>query len=365
MTIPTVTEIRDQILADIQTNLGLSTPLLPRSTWGILATAVAGALALVYRFGAWARRQIFTATADADALVLRGAEYGLTRTAATRWKGTANAAGTDGTVIASGTLFQIDGTVYQTTSSTTISGTTEIELESLETGSDFNLDNGDTIKLVTPQTGVTRDATITATTQTAADQESLSAFRSRIAFRQANQPQGGAIADWVLWTTAVSGVAEAYIDRPSAGTITVYPIMDVDDPADRIPDTDEKAAILAAISDQRQAPIRAGAITVTEPTEVTYNVEIADLSPDDATTKDNINTAVKNYFYSRRPAQYTDEPDPKDTISAAQITRIVIEAGAEIATVTLKNAGGSSITDDELLINQLAALGNSGEVTWT
>ncbi|MCG8480457.1 MAG: baseplate J/gp47 family protein, partial [Spirochaetales bacterium] len=107
--IPTIQEIRDQILADIEAASGASAPLLPRSTWRIVATALAGALALVYRFGGWVRRQIFIATCDAAALSERGGELGLVPKAAVAWRGTARVTGIDGTTVPAGRLFRAGG----------------------------------------------------------------------------------------------------------------------------------------------------------------------------------------------------------------------------------------------------------------
>ena len=77
ITIPTIATIRDQIIADIESKIGQTVPVLPKAFFRVLATALAGVLALLYRFGAWIYRQIFVATADAEALALRGAEFGV------------------------------------------------------------------------------------------------------------------------------------------------------------------------------------------------------------------------------------------------------------------------------------------------
>jgi uncharacterized phage protein gp47/JayE len=361
MTIPTIAEIRDQILTDIQSGLGLTSPPLPRSAFGILATAVAGALALVYRFAAWVERQVFTATADRDALILRGNEYGLTPTPAQPWQGTATATGTDGTIIPLGTLYQINGTAYRVTTAATISGSTTIHIEALEAGDAQNRDNGDEMKLVTPIAGVDRVATIASTTQTGEDAETTEDYRARILQRQQNVPQGGAIPDWIRWTTEVAGISEAKIDRPAPGTITVYPLTDDADPANRIPGGAKLTEVEDYITDPTRAPIRAGSISVVAPTEVEFDVDIDDLSPDTAPVKTAIETAIEAHLYSRRPKQYSDEPDPRDVISAARLSAIAVSAGAEVATVTLKTAGGSPITDYELDISELAKL---RDLTW-
>ena len=354
MTIPTIAEIRDDILVRIQTALDLSAPPLPRSVFGVIATSVAGALALVYRFAAWVRRQIFTQTMDAAQLNARGIEYGLVRTAPTRWIGTFTVTG-NGTV-PTGSLIDVEGNVYRTRTATVITATGSVEAESVETGAAVQLETAQEGEFVSPIAGITRTVLVATTTQNAVDAESDAAYRARILFRQQNQPQGGAFADWILWTTEVPGIAEAYVERPEAGIVHVYPLTDDPNPANRIPDGTKIAEVLAYISSDVRSPIRAAAIGVFAFSELNFDVDISDLSPNNATLRDAIESAIEAYMYSRRPRQYTDDPDPQDKISAGQITRIAIEQGAQVATVVLKNAGGTPITSYELDGGELALL---------
>jgi len=363
ITIPTIATLRDQILSDIESGLGQTVPVLPRAVFRIWATALAGVLHLLYRFGAWIYKQIFTITMDADALINRGIEYGIVRTSATKWKGTATATGDEDTVIPVGFLFQVSGTVYQVTEEEEISGgTATLSLESLETGAAMNLDNGDTITAVTPKAGLDNDATVASTTQTAEDAESLDDLRTRILFRQQNQPQGGAAPDYIAWALEVSGIAEAFAFRPSAGepNVNVYPLLSVDDPADRIPDSTKLTEVEDYISHDSRKPFGA-VVSAIAFTELDFDVDIADLSPNTSAVKTAIETAIENYMYARRPAQYSDEINPKNVIAEAAITKLCIDAGAEVATVDLKNAGGSSITSYTLDDDELAVLGT---VSW-
>lgn len=354
--IPTIVEIRDQILADIQTALDIDTPLAPRSVWGVVATALAGALSLVYRFGVWVRRQIFTATADEDALILRAAEYGLTRTPARAWQGNATATGVDGSTLPAGTLYANGDRVYAVVNAVVISGATTILLRSLERGTAQNIDTGEIVELTQPVTGINREATIGATTQTAADVESLEALRSRLAARQSAQPQGGAIPDYVQWATEVPGIAEAYPHSPDPGVVNVYPLTDDPDPANRIP----SGALLTEVTDylnddQRRVlgPITVQALAFDE---LLFDVDISGLQPNDPATQASIENAIEAYIYARRPKIYSDDPDPLDVLSAAELTTVATGAGARIATVDLQNAGGASITSYTLERYEIAKL---------
>jgi hypothetical protein len=91
-------------------------------------------------------------------------------------------------------------------------------------------------------------------------------------------------------------------------------------------------------------------------TELDFDVDIANLSPNTAAVRTAIESAIETYMYARRPLQYDDQPDDKSVISAAEITNIAVNSGAKVATVTLKNAGGSSITSYTLDDDELAVL---------
>lgn len=356
-TVPTIPEIRDQILADIQSGLGITTPLLPRSVWRVLATAQGGALYLGYLFARWAYAQIFTETCDEEALVNRGAEYGLVRTPPVEWRGTATATGTTGTTIPAGTLWTLDGAVYQQSAAVDVAaGTATITIFALEAGEAWSLDDATEIEISSPLAGVDRIATVASTTQPGIDEEPLEDFRDRVAARQAAQPQGGAKPDYVLWALEVPGIAEAFPHSPTPGVVNVYPITSEADPAGRIPDAPLLATVTAYLNEDIRRPLGPVTIAALEFDEIDFDVDIGDLSPDTSEMRTAIETAIEDYLYARRPKLYDDEPSPQDVISAARITRVCIDSGAEVVTVDLKNAGGSSITSYTLEAYELAKL---------
>ncbi len=355
-TIPTIAEIRDQILADIEIATGQTTPVLPKAVWRVLATALGGALHLLYRFGLWLYKQIFTLSMDDDAIATRAAEYGLSRTPAAKWIGTATATGDDDTVISAGELWQKDGNVYQVLTAVTITGgTATMDLKSLETGDAVDLTVSDIISIVSPKAGVDKDATVASVTQSGEDAEALENFRSRILSRQQNQPQGGAATDYIKWTLEVAGISEAYAFRPTPGFVNVYPLTDDADPTNRIPSSAKLTEVENYLSDTKRRPLNA-TVSALAFSELDFDVDIANLSPNDADTKAAIETVIKNYMYARRPEQYDDEVNPKNVISAGEVTSIAIGAGATVATVTLKNAGGTPITSYTLQDSELAIL---------
>ncbi len=358
VTIPTIAEIRDQIISDIEGKLGITVPWLPKAFIRVLAIALAGVLSLAYRFGLWCYKQIFAATADDEALILRGAQYGLSRSPAVRAKLTAQATGDDDTSIPAGTFWIGDdnGLVYQQEETVVISGgVATITVECLTAGDAGNLLIDDTLTIGSPLAGIDNTATVTGTTTTGEDQESIESFRAQVMQREKNKPQGGAASDYVAWALEVAGIAEAYAFRPTPGFVNVYPLTDDADPANRIPGGAKLTEVEDYLDDTVRRPLNA-TVSAVAFTELDFDVDIADLVPNDATTKANIEAAITAYMYARRPQQYEDEVNPTNVVSAGEITAIAIAAGAQIATVTLKNAGGSPITSYELQDSELAKL---------
>ncbi|MDC7218651.1 MAG: baseplate J/gp47 family protein [Spirochaetales bacterium] len=360
MSIPTASELRDQILTDFEAKVGQEVPLLAKSVFRIIATTVGGLLYLIYRYGAWIREQIFTSTMDSDALELRAAEYGMSRTAATKWIGTVDLTGTDDTVIASGTLFQYDGTVYQTTEAVTISGTTSVGMESLDTGDDVDRIEGDTLEIVTPQTGVDKEAAVTAVSQSGEDAEGDTSFRSRIMARQSRTPQGGAAADFVSWTREVSGVVKAFAFNTGSGEVTVYPLVGYGSD-DRLPDESKLEEVKEYVGSNERCPLTAS-VSAAALTEVVFNITVTTLNPDSTLLREAIETSLENYLLGRYPKQYTDEADPTNIISIAEMHKEAFDAGTSFVALTVDIEGGSTgITGYTLGDNELAALGT---ITW-
>lgn len=354
MNIPTIAEIRNQILSDIQTGLGLSSPLPSRSVWGVLATALAGVIHLLYRFGFWAYQQIFTSTADEQALILRASEYGLTRTPAQSFRGTATCTGVNDTNIPSGTLFQVNGIVYASQALAIVSGgTATITIESLEPSRLSNREIGDEITLVNPLAGLNNISTIASIIQAGEDAEPIEDFRRRLANRQAFQPQGGAIPDYVLWATEVPGISEAYPTQPTPGVVNVYPIATG---TPRIPTSGKLTEVTNYLNEDVRRPLGPVTIQALAFTDIEFDVDISGLQPNNAQTQSDIEDALEAYFLSRRPQIYTDEVNPRDVISQSDVTREVANAGARVATVVLKNAGGTPIASYTLDPNELAVL---------
>ena len=343
VTIPTRAQLKSQILSDIESSDTTST-LLPVGVWDILAGAMAGAQYLLYVLGQWLYKQIFTLTMDDAALTSRGAEFGLVKGIATIWKGTATATGVDGTTISLGKLCTYNDFAYEVEEATEITGSSvSVKIKSIDSGADLNRTNGDLLNWSTPQTGLNAVLTVASTTQEAQDAEINTSFRSKILARQRNKPQGGAIPDFNQWAKEVPGIGENFTFRPAPGFVNVYPLTDEILPADRIPSGTLLTAVEDYINNDHRYPFGRPAVAIAF-TEIDFDVDFSNLTPNTATVRAAIETATNAYIYGRRPQQFSDDPNPINKISAGEITADAIASGATNITVTLKNAGGSDIS---------------------
>jgi uncharacterized phage protein gp47/JayE len=349
--IPTITEIKEQILSDIETATGKTAPLLPISVWSVISTALAGALYLVYKFIDWTRKQIFVNTADYEGLILIGQEYGLFPNVSQEWRGTASITGTNGTNIPIGKIYTRGNFAYQVTVLATVSsGSATLVLESLTSGSEPNLIATDILTESNPTVGLSSTITIATITQSGRDEESIENFRNRISLRQKFPPQGGSVSDYVQWTLEVPGISEAFPFLDSPGIIYVYPLLETTNPLARIPDNSKLTEVENYLNSYPLRPLNAN-INTSAFTEITINVAVSNLQVDTPALRATIESEITDYFFSRRPLLFPNETEPKNNISVSECITLATLAGAKSLGITLTASGKTfpyTLDDDEL-----------------
>jgi uncharacterized phage protein gp47/JayE len=183
--IPTIEQIKDRIVSDIEIKLNQTIPLLPLAFIKVLASAIAGMMFLLYQAILWVYKQIFPATADYSNLVLLGAIVGITPLPAVSAILLATIPGT-GTDVSAGTLFiGSNGITYRVTTTTTITAgfALNVPLLALTSGEIGNLANGEILNITTTDLNLTGTATITGTQTSGADAESQESFSARVSIR--------------------------------------------------------------------------------------------------------------------------------------------------------------------------------------
>lgn len=357
-TIPTVAEIRDQIISDIESRIGSSVPILPKAFIRVLAIALAGVIALVYRFGRWVLKQIFPQTADEKYLLKIGDRYDVIRTPAVRAKLTATATGEEGTEIPAATLWigKNNGLTYSQTEYAEIdSGSATVTVECLTAGADGNLENGETLQLASPIVGLDTEATVASAVTTGVDREDIEDYRSRVIQRMKNQPQGGAAPDYIKWAREVAGIVKAFAFRTAAGYVTIYPLQATTG-LDRIPGTEKIQEVEDYCNSVARRPLCANVLAEAM-TELEVDIEITGLSPGDAATKEQIETYINTWLYAAYPKQYTGEVNPTNKLSVGTIWAAIIAANA-VATAVSMEVDSSPYTNYTLADDEIVKLGS-------
>lgn len=320
---PTLSELIDRVTADMSSRvLGVDGAVLRRSLLGILARAEAGEAHMLYGYLEWIARQAIPDTAEGDWLERWAVIWGITRTAATFASGNVEFTGTNGTVIADGTLVQRqDGVQYATQGSATISGgTATAAVEAVVAGEDGNLDASSTVFLVSPISGVTSSATVDGSGLAGgSDSETDARLRTRLLERIATPPQGGAESDYIAWAKAASSDVTRVWVTPNGmgiGTVVVQFVVD-DDPDGLIPDAGQIDTVQDYIDARR--PVTAD-VYVSAPSDVSRNMTIK-ISPNNAAVQAAVTAELNDLF--RRVAE------PGGTIYISQIREAVSIATGE------------------------------------
>jgi len=239
MATPTTSEseIRSALIASIEFQIGQTIPLLPKAFTRVLASALSGPLALLYRYGSFIFLQMFIATASNKAQRINGVtitplqQWGLTFRAGLPVPATAAAfevefpvATITGATIDAGAqlVSATNGVTYLSTAAVLVNASTITvpvqaagdQSNNAGLGAVGNLDPGSVVSFVTTPSGVATDGSVSLVTTTGADAESTDDYRTRVQDRAQKPPQGGALVDFELWGEFAAGITDVY---PYAG----------------------------------------------------------------------------------------------------------------------------------------------------
>lgn len=232
---PTLTALRNQAVEDIMTSgvPGLD-GLLRNAVLRVLAWVMSGLAYSVYGYLDWISREAVPFTATDEFLYAWAALVGIYQKDSSPSTGSAQFTGTAGLVLPSGTaLTRQDAVPYTTTADGTVddTGVLVVPIICAVNGAATNCDAGIPIGIDTPIAGINGGG-ITATPLTGgADQETQDELRTRMLFRYAQPPQGGAATDYIGWALEVPGCTRAWI-QSSGGQVQVYPMFDVANASD-------------------------------------------------------------------------------------------------------------------------------------
>jgi uncharacterized phage protein gp47/JayE len=236
ITIQTLSQIREDIIADLEAQYGDSIPLVGKVFLNALATVQAGKLKLMYLAIGLLQKNIFVDTADSESSGGTLERYGRIKLGRNPFPATAgqyevSITGTIGGVIPGQTIFKSNddssnpGRLYVLDSDFELESSPDtITLRALTSGLDGKLEIGDELTSTTPLTDASDDATVTSETVEPLSAEDLEEYREKTLEAYRLEPQGGAAADYRLWAFDVQGVAKVYPYATSGETneVDVY-----------------------------------------------------------------------------------------------------------------------------------------------
>ena len=346
---PTTADISASIIAQLESTLSQTIPLLPKSFLRVLAKALAAVFVLLYKYCGFIFLQMFVSTATDKETTVNGAavrplvEWGRLvgigdPIAATQAEMIVNITVESqvGSLPSGSQLLNADnGVTYITIGAVALDAPTvqaTIRAVSDQTGGGGagaigNLDPGAVVSFANPLPNVARDATVISQTVTGADAETTDAYRQRVVARFQVRPQGGAYADYRIWGSAVAGIANVYPYTGGPGEVDVY--VESATEVDGIP----TGAQLTAVSDAielddaglaSRRPVNAY-VNVYPITRSGFDVEVTGLVVDGAAqVQADIEDALGQYFLEAAPfIDGLDIPPRRDRITRSALTGLV------------------------------------------
>lgn len=319
---PTLRELRDRAIADLDSRLPGSDARLRRSNTNVLATVHAGAVHGLHGHLDFLGKQIIPDTAESEFLDRWASIWRVPRKAAATAQGAITFTGTNGAVIPAGTLLRrSDGAEYAVAADVAIAaGLAVVEVSASESGVAGDTVAGSTLSLISPIAGVNPAAAVAIDGITGGtDLESDDDLRSRLLAAIRQPPHGGAASDYVNWALEIPGITRAWSFPNFWGPGTVGVAVVCDDQAGSIiPDAEKVQEVQDHIDYLR--PVTAD-VTVWAPTEKALDLTIA-LNPTTALVQAAVEAELRDLI--------TREAVPTGTIYLSHIREAISIAAGEV-----------------------------------
>lgn len=365
ITIPTLSELYEDIIADLEAEYGESIPSFGKVFLVAIAAVQAGKLKLVYLLLGKIQKNIFVDTADPEASGGTLERFGRIKLGrnprtATAAQYTIQVTGTVGSVIPATTTWKSDddsanpGILYVLDVQFELETSPDlVNVRALTAGLDGQLSVNDTMSLTGPIAGVNKVATVTAEIVEPRAAEEIEDYRQAALDAYRLEPQGGAAADYRLWAADAQGVRRVYpyakTNAPgevnlfieatradstdSKGTPSAALIEDVEEVVDFDPDTSKP------LSERGRRPLQV--VVNYEPVTIkSITIEVDNYTDITAEIQTQNETALDELIDEIRPfvagadvlSEKNDILDTNKIIS----TLLSVNPGAVFGTVTLK-----------------------------
>lgn len=325
--VPTLEKLLDQAIRRHRAELPGTDAYLWPNTEHVFLKTVAGLVHLNFEYLDWIKRQRFAHEADGDELPAHGKAWNIARNPASAAHGSIIITGTPGTTVGAGTIVQRSDAVQFATAAAVVipaGGATDVAVTAVVAGAAGNTDALTILTLAAPIAGVDEITVDSVGLGGGADIEDLEAYRSRILFRQWNEPMGGNEADYVRWAFDVSGVTRVWAEALAfgPGTVGVWFMTD-GSTANGIPGPVAVADVLAHLQSRRPSTAR---LVVKAPLEAKLDINIQGIRPTDA-MQDKISAEIDDVF-RRRVAPST--PLAPFTFTSAAIWQAVARVTGDV-----------------------------------
>lgn len=220
--IPTLQQIKNDIIADIQTQYGNTISPIGKVFLRAQAAVSAGKIWSLYMALAFVQKNIFVDTADPSEIGGTLDRFGFVKLGRTRYQATAGVykiqvTGSIGATIPASTTFKSDDTSLSPgylfildTAYTLLSPTDTINVRALTAGIESKLNISDTLTSTTPIALVNSSATVGVIITPPLAAETVEDYRQKIIDSYRLEPQGGAATDYRLWSADAQGVERVY-----------------------------------------------------------------------------------------------------------------------------------------------------------
>ena len=220
--IPTLSQLYNDILSNLQSELNINIPLVGKNFLRALAAVQAAKLKLYYLAIANVQKNIFVDTADPEAIGGTLEWFGfviLGRYPFTAQPGTyfVLVTGTVGAIVKANTVFKSNDDALNPSQLyvldvdyTLVAGFNFIDLRALEPGLNSQLSLGDKLTATEPIALVNSIVTVNFETIAPLAPESIEDYRDKAIEAYQLEPQGGAGADYRLWSKDAQGVKQSY-----------------------------------------------------------------------------------------------------------------------------------------------------------
>jgi hypothetical protein len=362
---PTLNELRDAYINDLEAELGITIPEDSKNFLFTMASVHGARLKLLYLNQAKLQKNIFVDTAEYESQGGTLERFGRIKLGRSPFPAISGEysiqfTGVNGTVIPASTVFNADesssafGFRFILDDPYTLGTFPDAVIRALTPGTESALDISDTLTLESPIANV--DSTVVVLAEETAPQESepLEEYREKIeeAFRL--EPQGGAGADYRIWAGDAQGVDESY---PFTGNVNnnievnLYIEATVADSTDGkgTPPASMLTAVQEAIEDPTpDRPSRKPLTHIVNYLPVTpldVNITIPSFVPPTAASPGLVEQSIDDLINSIRPyvGSIDTLSEKNDTLSTNNIIGSIYAAapGAQFGSITLEVDGNN------------------------